>query len=117
MNRKTGLRLGTLTIGIITAMAIVVSQFFNFQDADPLKIKKEAKTEQQDSQHGDEVIGAISSTSLPSSSHVEIQQETFFLFEILLEDDKNTETQLNFSTPVNQFFQTLFGAIISPNAP
>jgi hypothetical protein len=116
MKRKTEIRLGTLAIGIVTALAIVISQFFSFQDADQSKLKKETKTEQHDTQSGDEAYLTVS-TSLPSSFHVEIQQETFFLFEILLEDEKGTETHIDFGTPVNQFFQTLFGTIIAPNAP
>lgn len=117
MKRKTGIRSGTLVIGVITALAIVISQFFSFQEADQSRLKKETDTEQQQSQSGDEAYLTVS-TSLPSSSpHVEIQQETFFLFEILLEDDAEIETQVDFSLPINQFFQTLFGVIISPNAP
>jgi hypothetical protein len=116
MKRKTGLRLGTLVIGVITALAIVISQFFNIQETDQLKVKKITKTEQQETQSGDEVYLTVS-TSLPSSSHVEIQQETFFLFEILPEGEKTAEDRIDFSIPINQFFQTLFGAIISPNAP
>jgi hypothetical protein len=116
MKRKPGIRLGTLVIGVITALAIVISQFCNLQEADQTKVKKETKTEQQETQSGDEAYLTVS-TSLPSSSHVEIQQETFFLFEILLEDEKTAEHHVAFGRPINQFFQTLFGAIISPNAP
>ena len=106
-----------LSIGLLTALAIIVSQLFYFQASAHAKVKKETKTEQQEQQNGDDTYVSLPSTSLPSSSHVELQQETFCLFEIILEDKESVAHDADFGLPINQFFQTLFGAIISPNAP
>jgi hypothetical protein len=118
MNKKAKIRSGMLAVGLLTALAIVVSQLFYFQAATHAKVKKETKTEQQEQQNGDDTYVSLPSTSsLPSSPHVELQQETFCLFEIILEDKESATHSADFGTPINQFFQTLFGAIISPNAP
>lgn len=117
MHKKAQIRSGMLAIGLLTALAIVISQLFCFQAGTHAKAKKETKTEQQEQQNGDDTYVSIPSSSLPSSSHVELQQETFCLFEIILEDKESTTHDTGIGLPINQFFQTLFGAIISPNAP
>lgn len=118
MHKKAHIRSGMLAIGLLTALAIVVSQLFYFQANTHARAKKETKTEQQEQQNGDDTYVSLPSSSMPSSSHVELQQqETFCLFEIILEDKESTTHDTGIGLPINQFFQTLFGAIISPNAP
>jgi hypothetical protein len=108
----------TLAIGLITVAAIVLSQLFYFHDAVQQKAKKETKTEQKSDKADDEAYFSVpSASSMPSSSHVEMQQDTFFLLETILDDEEDAEPTEEHSTFVNQFFQTLFGVLISPNAP
>jgi hypothetical protein len=117
MTGKARIRTTTLIAGILTALVIVVSQLFYFETAHVAK--KEIKTEQQqqDDQSGDEAYITLPSSTLPSSTHVEFGQEIFYLFDILFEEEKIEEHDFNVSLPLSKFFQTLFGTIISPNAP
>jgi hypothetical protein len=116
MTGKARIRTTTLIAGILTALVIVVSQLFYFETAHVAK--KEIKTEQQqDDQSGDEAYITLPSSTLPSSTHVEFGQEIFYLFEVLFEEEKVEEHDFNVSLPLSKFFQTLFGTIISPNAP
>lgn len=123
MTGKARIQTGTLVAGILTALVIVISQLFYFE-AHHYTSKKEVKTEQQQGDHqsdqdqsGDGAYITLPSSTLPSSTHVEFNQETFCLFEILFEEEKTEEHDFNVSLPLSKFFQTLFGAIISPNAP
>lgn len=118
MAKKAHIQTTTLVAGVLTALIIVVSQLFYFEQAHTCK--KEIKTEQQQgdqSQSDDGTYITLPSSTLPSSTHVEFNQEAFCLFEILFEEEKTEEHDFNVSLPLSKFFQTLFGAIISPNAP
>lgn len=118
MAKKAHIQTTTIITGVLTALIIVVSQLFYFETAHTCK--KEIKTEQQQddqSQSGDEAYITLPSSTLPSSTHVEFNQEAFCLFEILFEEENTEEHDFNVSLPLSKFFQTLFGAIISPNAP
>ena len=57
------------------------------------------------------------SSSLPSSTHVELNQTLIFLFEIVFENKRTEKRDFNVSLPPNRFFKTLFDGVISPNAP
>ena len=114
MEKKSKIRLGSLALGILTAVAIVISQLFYFHA--PADTKKEIKQEQQDN-HSDEAFFTQPSTTVTSSAHVEPLQENFCLFEIILESENNADRTRDFGRPVHSFFQILFGTIISPNAP
>jgi hypothetical protein len=114
--RKIETRIATLTTGIIVVLAIVFSQLFYFQQAS--HPKKETKTEKQQKENSeDQVYFSVPSTSLPSSTQVELHPNVFFLFEILFEEEVSEVPQFTFSIPSGQFFRTLFGWAISPNAP
>ncbi len=118
MAKKAHIQTTTIITGVLTALIIVVSQLFYFEQAHTCK--KEIKTEQQQgdqSQSDDGAYITLPSSTLPSSTHVEFNQEAFCLFEILFEEEKAEEHDFNVSLPLSKFFQTLFGAIISPNAP
>jgi len=115
MKRKSKIRLGTLIAGILTALVVVISQLFYFQTT--AHSKKEVKTEQQQSEDsGDEAYITLPSSTLPSSVHIELEQ-SFCLLVIFSEEEEVEDQTINFTPPVSQFFQTLLGAIISPNAP
>ncbi|RAW02790.1 hypothetical protein [Pseudochryseolinea flava] len=117
MGRKPHLRIFALIIGLITVGAIVFSQLFYFQNSAQAKVKKETKTEQQEENEHDDVFISLPSPSLPSSSHVILQLESFCLFETSSNDEEISDNDTDIRVPVTQFFQTLVGAIISPNAP
>ena len=113
--KKVETRIVTMPMGILLVLAIVFSQPFYYQQASSQK--KETKTEQQQKENSeDQVYISIPSTSLPSSAHVELNPNVFFLFEILAEEI-TAVPELNFPIPPGQFFRTLCGATISPNAP
>ncbi|MBL0743427.1 hypothetical protein [Chryseolinea lacunae] len=116
---KTGKRIWTLALGIIAAMAVVFFQLFYFQTAGPAKVsKKSVKTEQKENQSDkDEAYFSLPSSNLPSSAHVQLNQDVFFLFEILLGEDASEERNILVASPLKKIFSTLLGCFISPNAP
>jgi hypothetical protein len=114
--KKAQKRMVMLAVGILAAVAIIFSQLFYYQSLE--HNKKEVKTEQQQNQTSeDETFFSVPSTNLPSSTQVELHHKSFLLLEIFFEDDEvetdHEPVTLHFST----FLQTLFSAIISPNAP
>lgn len=117
MAAKREIRLGTLIVGILTALMIIVSQMFYFETAIPSK--KEVKTDQQDDQSSDsETYFTLPSSTLPSSStQVEFQQQSFCLFEIIFPQREVLQHDFSISLPLGKFFQALLHTIISPNAP
>ncbi len=115
MKRKDT-KIVTTFMGVLVALAIVCSQLFYFQPASALK--KETKTEQHQSENSDEqVYFSVPSTSLPSSTHVELNPNVFLLFEILFEENTYLVPEFIVAIPLGQFFRTVFGVTISPNAP
>ena len=118
MAKKSEIQLPTLIAGVLTALVIVIMQVFYFQTAGH-PIKKEINTDQQQEEHsGDEAYISLPSSTLPSAAvHVELQQESFYLFEILFNDEQVEEKDCSISTLPGKLFQTLFRVIISPNAP
>jgi hypothetical protein len=107
----------TLLAGIATAVVIIFSQLFYFQAANYCQEKVD--TEQQaHKKDGTESYISIPSSSISSSSHIEITQDlSSFVLEILFEGESKEEEVTRISVPVNRIFQTLFRFIISPNAP
>lgn len=117
MEKKSAIRFGTLVLGVLTALAVVLSQLFFFHVPAEHKVKKEHQEAATDSSGDDAAYYTLPSSTLPSSAHVEVNQETFCLFEILFEEE-DVETEASTVTlPVSHYLQTLLGAIISPNAP
>ncbi len=109
------MRFTTTAIGILVALAVIVSQLSWFPQKSAEK--KETKTEQSQSDESDNQFYFTAQTSTaPSSAHVELNPTVFFLFEIL----GQTELELydfDIALPLSQCFRTLFGLAISPNAP
>lgn len=106
----------TMAIGVIVAVAIVCSQFFYLPQASVSK--KDTATEQHETEHSDDDISfSVPSTSLPSSAHVELNPHIFFLFEILYTESVQNVPPFKIAIPLGQFFRTVFGLTISPNAP
>ena len=108
----------TLLAGIATAGVIVFSQLFYFQAANYCQEKAETEQHEHDQKKdGTEIYISIPSSSISSSSHIEITKDLSFVLEILFEHETKEEEVTRISLPANRFFQTLFRFIISPNAP
>ena len=114
--RKAETRILTMTMGMLVVLGIVFSQVLYFpQD---VVQKKQIETEQgQAEDSDDQIYVSVTSTSLPSSTHLELNPNVFLLFEILFEEEAFDTPDFNFFIPSGQFFRTLFGITISPNAP
>jgi hypothetical protein len=114
--KKTEMHFMTTAIGVIVALAVIVSQLSilpqkSFQ-------KKETKTEQGQSEESDQqVYFSVPPSTAPSSAHVELNPNVFFLFEIIVEQFESELYDFDISLPLSQCFRTLFGLAISPNAP
>ncbi len=111
-------RIVTMTTGIAVALAIICSQLFYSQPSSFQK--KETKTEQhqqENSDDQDQVYITVPSTSLPSSAYTELNPNVFYLFDILFEESASDVPELILAIPLGEFFRTIFGLIISPNAP
>jgi hypothetical protein len=106
----------TTPVALAVMVILVFCQLFYYHAAD-YSTKKEIKTEQQDDQSQEKLYISQPSSSLPSSTHVELNQTLIFLFEIVFENKRIEKRDLNVSLPVNRFFKTLFDGVISPNAP
>lgn len=108
----------TLAMGLLTAITVVVTQLFFFQVQESDYNKEVAATQQEDSStSSEEAYFTLPSSTLPSSNHVEVHQETFLLIEILFgEEDSSVNFEL-VTKPVSQWLFTLFRTAISPNAP
>jgi hypothetical protein len=105
-----------MTMGILVVLGIVLSQVFYFSTEAPQK--KQATTEQHQTENsGEQVYFSVPSSSLPSSTHLELNPNVFLLFEILFEEEIFEIPELNFLSLSSQFFRTIFGVTISPNAP
>jgi len=116
--KRTETRIWTLVLGIVAAMAVVFFQLFYFQTAGHARLaKKEVKTEQKEDHADDETCFTLPSSSLPSSAHVHLNTDVFFLFEVLLAEDQHEERHVPVASPLKKIFSTLLGSFISPNAP
>ncbi len=104
-----------MVIGIVVALGVICSQLFYFPQT--TLSKKETKAEHHQSDSDDQVYFSVPSTSLPSSAHVELNPNVFFLFETLFEGSTFQIPEFKIAIPLGQFFRTVFGLTISPNAP
>jgi hypothetical protein len=110
------MRITTMATGALVAFGIICSHFFYFPSTPHLK--KETKTEQhQQTDSGEQAYFSLPSTSLPSTAHVEINPDVFFLFEFIFEKHTLLVPEISVAVPLGQFFRTIFGLTISPNAP
>jgi hypothetical protein len=111
------MRISSIAIGTLVALGLLCSHFFYFQSTSFQK--KETKTEQhQQNESGDEqAYFSVPSTSLPSTTHADIQRDVFFLFEFVFERHTLRVPDLSVAIPLGQFFRVIFGLTISPNAP
>jgi hypothetical protein len=114
--RKKRLHTVTLIVGSIIALAIAFSQFLG-PDFSPSA--KKVKTEQAGDESRDDESTFISlpSLSLPAPVHVQANLDSYCLFEIFFEEDKDEIEADDKLFHADRLFATLFRVIISPNAP
>ena len=105
----------TMPVALVVMVIVVFCQLFYYQAPD--RSKKEIKSEQRDDQSDAKFYISQPSSSLPSSTHVELNQTLIFLFEIVFENEETEKQDFNVLLPPNRFFKTLFDGVISPNAP
>ena len=105
----------TTPLALVVMVILVFCQFFYYQATD--HSKTEIKAEQHDDQSDAKIYISQPSSSLPSSTHAELNQTLIFLFEIVFENEETEKKDFNVSLPPNRFFKTLFDGVISPNAP
>lgn len=118
MKNSNNKRAFTLTTGLLTALVVVISQLFCFQVQETSSKKEVAAAQQDDSSSSsEEAFFTMPSSTLPSSNHVEVHQETFLLIEILFEEEQSSTSVESIAKPVSQWLFTLFRTAISPNAP
>jgi len=105
-----------LLAGIVTAGVIVFSQLFYFQAATYCQEKVDTEQSEKKSDAPESYI-SIPSSTISSTSNIELHQDISFALEALFENESDEEPTNTISIPVNKFFSTLFRFIISPNAP
>lgn len=120
MNQKY--KIATLILGIMTALVLVFSQLFWFQGISAARSiaqaeQQAADTEQEQGGTTDTYISQLSSPSTSSSSIV-VEQNFSFIEEIAYEIEEVKQSISNtLVIRTGKLFETLFSAIISPNAP
>jgi hypothetical protein len=115
---KLNVRLLTMFMGAFLALAIVFSQLFHFQLSNHSKAK--AKTEQNEEKQktSDETsYNVLPSFSIPAQATIELDVESFCLFEISFEEESEEKSSLESPHYTSKFLLNLFRVIISPNAP
>jgi hypothetical protein len=119
MNQKN--KIATLILGVITAVVVVFSQLFCFQDfSTDVKTDGTEQSANAENQSGNTAENYITQLSSPStsSSTIVVEQEFSFIQDItqqIKEVRQELVSTLVIST--GKLFETLFSAIISPNAP
>lgn len=114
MNRKKTYTL-CLLAGI-TVLVIVFSPVVHYKTS--LPVKKTELAEKQQEKPADETQISLPTFSLPSPLQIQVNLESYCLFEIFFPDTGLKETAFPETRLLPQkLFQTLFRVIISPNAP
>jgi hypothetical protein len=106
------------TLGILTALVIVLMQVFCYEFSGNLiqKVDSEQQSESSDKDH-DHFISLPASCSLPSSASLMLNQEFSFIEELILDSDETEANPVNVQLATGRLFKALFSFIISPNAP
>lgn len=115
---RTKLRMATVVLGSILALAIAFSQYLepeflcSADDVEDIKTEQTDKTDEKGS-----TFISLPDFSLPAPVSVKANLDAYCLFEILLEEDIDedyVEEEISFA---DRFFEMMFRVIISPNAP
>ena len=113
--KRAEFKVSTIAFGIIAVIAVVCAQLFYIPASSA--VSNETKTEKQQSPGQDQTYVSIPSTTLPSSAHVELNRDVFFLSETFLQEYNAAEICTSIAVPVMKVFEILIGSFISPNAP
>jgi len=108
----------TVFMGAFLALAIVFSQVFHFQLT--THSKENAKTEHQEKKENkneEAYFSILPSFSIPAPATIELDVESFCLFEIFFEQETEETSSLESPQYTSKFFENLFRVIIAPNAP
>lgn len=106
--------------GVLTAVVIVLSQFYCFHEAcDKTDVQEKTAQEESESKktEGHEAYFTMPSSTAPSSVSVQMDQEKSFICDILLNEEEDHSRPSLIFISLDKFFQTLLRVIISPNAP
>lgn len=117
MKRKR-LRVLTILIGAVVALAIVFSQYLtpeHLASAEKIKTEKSAKKDKA-GDHSDSYI-SLPTFSLPTPIDVQANLDSYCLFEILFQEHSDENPVEENIVHADHFFETMFRVIISPNAP
>jgi hypothetical protein len=106
------------SLGILTALVIVLMQVFCFELSDDLiqKVDTEQQSESSDKNH-DHFISLPASCSFPSSASLLLNQEFTFIEEFILGSEETEVNPVTVQLANGRLFKALFSFIISPNAP
>lgn len=106
----------SICIGIIAAMAILISQscYYNYLAKEEARAKIEVTDDEGEDNH--EVL-TISKDAVTSAVQFTISQVLHFIAEIHQENGADIEVKDDRVVEFNSFFKTLFSLIIAPNAP
>jgi len=117
MKTAENIRFWSLAMGILTAGAIVFTQFFYFDhQASEKSVSIEHQDATSDSEEGGQYISQPS-FSQPVTSAFVLQHELAVIHEILFGDHEPEETPVQLTLSTGKLFRALFQFIISPNAP
>jgi hypothetical protein len=117
---KTVCKYGSLVIGLIAAIVIILSQSFSLK---PVQAKKhqhavtQANNEKSNESSSDTSVQTIAATSFPASAQLNFFQEAICLFEVIFSSKTSFSPDDSVDLPLGKFFSTIFRVIISPNAP
>jgi hypothetical protein len=117
--KSTAFKYGSLVIGIIAAVVIILSQSLSFEYSTKATQQK-APTEQNE--HPSEAAQGfgeqtISATSFPASAQINFVQQASCLFEVIFNNTISFPVDEKVDLPLNKFFSSILGVLISPNAP
>lgn len=106
------------TLGILTALVIVLMQVFCYEFSESLiqKVDTEQQSESSDNNR-DHFILLPASCSLPSTASLILNHEFTFIEELILDNEETEVNPVNVQLATGRLFKALFSFIISPNAP
>jgi hypothetical protein len=117
--KSTAFKYGSLVIGIIAAVVIILSQSLSFKYS-PKATEQKTPTEQSEDRSetapgfGEQTISA---TSFPASAQINFIQQASCLFEVIFNNTISFPVDQTVDLPLNKFFSSVLGVLISPNAP
>lgn len=112
-------KIATMIIGVVTALLVVFSQIFQYQEQQQLVKNQKVKTEKQSDSHDDDAsyVSQQPSFTVQSSCTVHFSQAAILLFEVCGGEHRPTVIGHEVPRLMGKFFQTLFQILIAPNAP